>query len=189
MRRLCTLISCFLPLLIILSCKRENIIEYKTVENVTFYALPKGIERVSSLVSFQQLKMEGRDSTISNRKFIREFIGMINRLRPEYKEISIDIRSAAVIATGTGDTLIIAFGENHGTAILNDKGKDKWDYHEDTDMFLPSMTVNGTLMQDYPPLFDYIDKNVYATHPHDYWFNDETRRLLGIFRTMIESGE
>lgn len=189
MRRLCTFISCFLSLLILLSCKRESIIEYETVENITFYALPKGIERVSSLVSFQQLKKEGRDSTISNRKFIRNFIGMINRLRPEYYERSIDIRSAAVIATETGDTLIIAFGEKHGTAILNDRGKDKWDYYEDSDMFLPSMTVNGILMQDYPPLFDYIDKNVYAPHPHDYWFNDETRRLLGVFRTMIESGE
>ena len=125
MRRPGTLLLCFLLLLIILSCKRESIIEYEIVENITFYALPKGIERVSSLVSFQQLKMEGRDSTISNRKFIREFIRMINRLRPEYKERSIDIRSAAVIATETGDTLIIAFGENHGTAILNDRGKDK----------------------------------------------------------------
>ena len=189
MRRHYTLISCFLSLLIIISCKRENIIEYKTVDNITFYALPKGIERVSSLVSFQQLKMEGRDSTIFNRKFIREFIGMINRLHPEYKEHSIDIRSAAVIATETGDTLIIAFGEKHGTAILNDRGKDKWDYYEDTDMFLPSMTLNGIQMQDYPPLFDYIDKNVYAPHPHDYWFNDETRRLLGVFRTIIEAGE
>lgn len=189
MRRLCTLISYFLSLLIILSCKRESIIEYETVENITFYALPKGIERVSSLVSFQQLKMEGRDTTISNQKFIRKFIRMINRLRPEYKERSIDIRSAAVIAMEAGDTLIIAFGENHGTALLNDRGKDKWDYYEDTDMFLPSMTVNGILMQDYPPLFDYINKYVYAPHTNDYWFNDETRRLLGIFKTIIEDNE
>ena len=88
-----------------------------------------------------------------------------------------------------GDTLIIAFGENHGTALLNDRGKDKWDYYEDTDMFLPSMTVNGILMQDYPPLFDYINKYVYAPHTNDYWFNDETRRLLGIFKTIIEDNE
>lgn len=156
------------------SCENNKRIKLDQVESLVFYALPKGIDRASSIVSYQDLKKEGRDTLISDRTFILKFIGMVNKLQPG-KTKSIDMRSAVVIKQENGDSLIVAFGENWGTVVLRNGGKDKWIYDESNETFSPSMDVNGDFMKDIPALFRYINKHVYGPHSNDYWFNDSTR--------------
>ncbi len=176
------IISCLTALTFLIialqSCRQDVKIRLNQVENITFYAMPKGIERSHSLVSFQDLKREGRDTLITDSVFICDFVGMINGLSPDNSMKSIDIRSVAVIALDTRDSLFIAFGENGGTVILNDNGKDKWEYHKNLDLYLPSSSVNGVFMKDNPSLFQFIDEYVYGTHSNVYWFNDKTRSLV-----------
>ena len=108
--------------MILPSCKDEKRIKSNQVESLVFYAMPKGIDRASSLVSFRELKREGRDTLITDRTFIRKFIRMVNCLQPG-KMRSIDLRSAVIIKQETGDSLIIAFGENWGTVFLRNGEK------------------------------------------------------------------
>ena len=160
------------------SCEHHGKRGENQVENIVFYALPKGIDRFASLVSFQDLKREGRDTLITDKRFVRRFTRMVNRLTPTEERATIDMRSAAVIAMKTGDSLFIAFGENWSTVILNDNGKDEMVYDGILGYSLPSMTVNGVFMKDNPTLFHFIDKNVYAPHSNDYWFNDHTQEII-----------
>ena len=113
---------------------------------------------------------------ILDRTFIQKFIGMVNRLQPGETR-SIDLRSAVIVKQENGDSLIIAFGENWGTAILRNGGKDKWIYEESDNMFYPSMDVNGDFMKDSPSLFRFINRYVYGPHSNEYWFNDSTREI------------
>jgi len=114
---------------------------------------------------------------------------MVNRLTPDDERKSIDMRSAAVIATTAGDSLFIAFGENWSTVILKDNGADRWEYREDLGFSMPSMQVNGVFMKDDPSLFRFIDKYVYGPHSNDYWFSDTTREIIRLARELERSGE
>ena len=149
-----------------LSCEQKVNVLPEEVESITFYAMPKDTETPNAVVSFQTLRAY-RDTLIVDRSFIQEFTTMINKLTPDRKVKSMDMRSAAVIATKTGDSLFVAFGERWGTAILRDHGKDNSPFN-----------VNGTFMKDNPDLFRFIDEHVYGPHPRDYWFHDEVREFL-----------
>ena len=176
MKRLFLILLTLSPVFVLFSCNNQERIKPDQVESLVFYALPKGIDRASSIVSFQDLKKEGRDTLISDRTFILKFIGMVNKLQPGETK-SIDMRSAVVIKQENGDSLIVAFGENWGTVVLRNGGKDKWIYDESNETFSPSMDVNGDFMKDIPALFRYIDKHVYGPHANEYWFSDETREI------------
>ncbi len=162
--------------MILPSCKDEKRIKPDHVESLVFYAMPKGIHRPYSLVSFQELKREGRDTLILDRTFIQKFIGMVNRLQPGETR-SIDLRSAVIVKQENGDSLIVAFGENWGTVVLRNGGKDKWIYDESDNTFYPSMDVNGDFMKDSPSLFRFINRYVYGPHSNEYWFDDSTREI------------
>lgn len=167
------LIILFFPLLF-LSCEKKVSFLPEEVESITFYAMPKDIETPNDIVSFQTVKSGYRDTLIVDRDFIREFTTMVNGLTPDRSVKSMDMRSAAVLATKTGDSLFVAFGENWGTAILRDHGKDKSPFD-----------VNGQFMKDNPDLFRFIDERVYGPHPRDHWFDDEHRAFL----RMVEKTE
>ena len=166
MRHLALVITFSLFPFLLISCGHKKGIPPEQVESITFYAMPKGIERPSAMVSFQKVKSVYRDSVIVDRAFIREFTTMVNDLKPDRTVKGMDMRSAAVLATKTGDSLFVAFGEFGGTAILRDHGKDK-----------SPGRVNGQFMKDNPDLFRFIDEHVYGPHSNDYWFNDETRAI------------
>ena len=89
-----------------------------------------------------------------------------------------DMRSVAVLATKTGDSLFVAFGENWGTAFLRDHGKDKSPFD-----------VNGKFMKDNPDLLRFIDEHVYGPHPRDYWFQDEVREFLRLIERSNRVGD
>ena len=173
-RILVNIVSLFL--LLLPSCGQKEGIPPEQVESITFYAMPKGVETPSAIISFQTVKREFRDTLILDREFIQEFTTMINDLTPDRTVKGMDIRSVAAMATKTGDSLFVAFGENWGTAILHDHGKDKSPFR-----------VNGQFMKDNPELFRFIDEHVYGPHPHDYWFDDETRATLRFIREYTDS--
>ena len=174
MRHLALVITVSLFPFLLLSCGHKKGIPPEQVESITFYAMPKDIETPNAIVSFQTLKRGYRDTLIVDRDFIREFTTMVNDLIPDRTVNRMDMRSAAVLATKTGDSLFVAFGENWGTAILRDHGKDKSPFD-----------VNGKFMKDNPDLFRFIDEYVYGPHPRDYWFDDESRAFL----RMVERSE
>lgn len=171
----------FFPFLL-QSCGEQDRRQLSKVDNITFYAMPKGIDRPVNLVSFQELIRNGRDSLITDRVFIRRFTKMVNGLVPDNERESIDMRSAAIIAMKTGDSLFVAFGEKWGTVIMNDNGKDKWEYDEVLGFPLPSVHVNGVFMKDNSALFRFIDKYVYGPHTNDYWLDDDTKEVLKYIR-------
>ena len=175
-----------LSLFVINSCGC-NRIQVNKVESIVFYAMPKGVERNAALISFQELKREGRDTLITDREFIKKFTHLVNTLAPDESRKTIDIRSAAVISMDSGDSLFVAFGENFGTVILNDNGKDKWDFYEDLGISLPSIYVNGDYMKDNPSLFCLIDQFVYGPHSNDYWFNNETQDIIQFARKQVQN--
>ena len=166
------LVILFFPLLF-LSCEKKVRFLPEEVESITFYAMPKEIETPNAVVSFQTLRAY-RDTLIVDRDFIQEFTTMVNGLTPDRTVKGMDMRSVAVLATKTGDSLFVALGENWGTAVLHDHGKDKSPWH-----------VNGQFMKDNPDLFRFIDEHVYGPHPRDYWFDDEHRAFL----RMVEKTE
>lgn len=88
------------------SCVHESTIDIKNVDRVVFYAMPKGIERCASIVSFDDLKREARDTTITDRLFVKKFVRMANSLRPDRERAGMDMRSAAQIITRQGEIYI-----------------------------------------------------------------------------------
>lgn len=173
MKYLATAIVVLLFPFLFLSCEKKVRVLPEEVESITFYAMPKDTETPNAVVSFQTLRAY-RDTLIVNRDFIQKFTTMINMLTPDRTVKGMDMRSAAVIATKTGDSLFVAFGGRWGTAILRDHGKDKSPFD-----------VNGQFMKDNPDLFRFIDEYVYGPHPRDYWFDDESRAFL----RMVERSE
>ena len=83
MRYLGLIITVSLFPFLLLSCGHKKGIPPEQVESITFYAMPKGIERPSAMVSFQKVKSVYRDSVIVDRDFIREFTTMVNDLKPD----------------------------------------------------------------------------------------------------------
>lgn len=159
----------FASLSFCLSCKQSDSIDIDQVDSIVFYAMPKGVDRSTNIVSLDELIREGKDTTITDRSFIMKFIRRVNHLRLDKKRHTIDIRSAAIAKHGTDDILIVVFGESFGTAILKDGGKDKMVYDEFLEMFVPSMSINGDYMKDDPGIFRLIDKQIYGTQSNDYW--------------------
>lgn len=159
------------------SCVHESTIDIKNVDRVVFYAMPKGIERCASIVSFDDLKREARDTTITDRLFVNKFVRMANSLRPDRERTGMDMRSAAQIITRQGEIYTIAFGENWGIAFLNDTNNSE-----------PSpFRVNGRFMKDNPKIFSFIDKYVYGPHQNDYWFGDTERIFIKNVQEYYES--
>lgn len=159
----------FASLSFCLSCKQSDSIDIDQVDSIVFYAMPKGVDRSTNIVSLDELIREGKDTTITDRSFIMKFIRRVNHLRLDKKRHTIDIRSAAIAKHGTDNILIVVFGESFGTAILKDGGKDKMVYDEFLEMFVPSMSINGDYMKDDPGIFRLIDKQIYGTQSNDYW--------------------
>ena len=178
MKYLATTIVVLLFPFLFLSCEKKVRVLPEEIESITFYAMPKDMETPNAIVSFQTLKGAYRDTLIVDRSFIQEFTTMINKLTPDRTVKGMDMRSAAVIATKTGDSLFVAFGEGWGTAILRDHGKDKSPFD-----------VNGTFMKDNPDLFRFIDEHVYGPHPRDYWFHDEVREFLRLIERSNRMGD
>ena len=117
--------------------------------------MPKKVERPYAITSFFGLRLETRDTSITDRKRIKEFCHLLNCLEAEKELGYIDIRCAAVLKMKSGRDQCFCFGYTTG------------------------IQHNGCMsMKDYQPIFDFIENQIYATQPPDYWYDDDTKELI-----------
>lgn len=153
-KRVLTLWGTCLCVIITSNCAHRTRILSENVVKIDFYAMDKGIETSYSFKPEDVIR-SGRDTVITDRLFIDEFVTLINSLKP-VEEICSDNRAVAVIKTTVGEEIQIAFGYH-------------WGIH-----------LNGVRMNDDQRLFDFIDKYVYGPHEQVkyYWHPDEVREMM-----------
>jgi len=149
---------------LITSCGHQKRIHANQVDKIVFYAVAKGIDRCHSM-SWEEVMYEGRDTVITDRDFINEFIRLTNKLKPlESDYDGIDCRSVAFVKMQSGASIRMEFGYFH------------------------RIRIDGIQMSEDPLVFAFIDKYVYGPHEQDwyYWFTDEERRFLIKSRQYFE---
>ena len=144
----------FIVIVFLISCKPNARINEQDVESIHIYAMAKNIEFCHGIYSLREIQSQGMDTIITDRAFIKKFIGFVNNLRPMGKEYSIDCRCATVIQRKESPSITILFGESFGIVYEN------------------------CVMKDNPDLFKLIDEQVYGTQPEDYWFSESLRTIL-----------
>lgn len=147
---------------VLVSCDRSIHIDYKDIDEITFYCMGKRIERCNR-VDLESLLFNSRDTVITNKTFIKEFVSEVNKLVPDHNGPRGDYRVAAFIPIAKDDTVKICFGESFG------------------------IEYNGVVMKDRRSIFKLIDTRIYATQPYDYWFDDYSRTLHKSIREMDET--
>ena len=149
----------FSALSFLVSC-HHAMIDANQVEQIVFYPIPKGVDYCASLSCFRDvLRANGRDTIIVDRSDIREFCRLLNSLEFDEDLHSYDYRCGVVLKMKSGAENSFCFGESWG------------------------ILYNGCrTMEDYQPIFDFIDKNIYGTQTDDYWFSDSERRSIEFIR-------
>ncbi len=143
-----------LILISLTACHQERINENEVLE-ITFSVMPKRVETPIGVYTYFDLQHQGRDTCITDRKTIKEFVNLLNHLELEDEYYSIDLRCASILTMRTGRVVSFCFGENYG------------------------IVYNGCqIMADNQALFDFIDESIYGTQSEDYWFNDTMREML-----------
>lgn len=153
------------------SCSRKEFVKTDSVDSIVFYAMPKGIDFDHNYCSFYDMRRTYRDTLITDKAFIQTFCKKINKLQKDRSRRTLDMRAAAVVAMGNGDSLYVAFGESFGTVIMDDIYEDIMSSKDEYKKSLarPNIRLNGFPMKDDPSLFRMINEYVYAPHSNDYW--------------------
>lgn len=138
---------------LVFSCKGNGFINPNEIDHISFYCMSKGME-FPSAVTLSRLLSMGRDTVITDKGFINEFVKELNSLSPSSKRYNMDLRKAAFLCTNAGDTIKVLFGEYFG------------------------IELKGVIMNDSNSLFALIDERVYAPHPNYYWFPNSLRDFL-----------
>ena len=151
---------CFFSVLFLLLSCHHSMIDANQVEQIVFYPIPKGVEYCVSLDYFGDvLRANRRDTVIVDRSFIKEFCHLLNNLQYDKAFEFNDYRCGVVLKMKSGAENSFCFGESWG------------------------ILYNGCrTMEDYQPIFDFIDKNIYGTQTNDYWFSDSMRRSIEFIR-------
>ena len=149
----------FSVLSFLLSC-HNSMIDANQVEQIVFYPIPKGTEYCASLSCFRDvLRANGRDTVVVDQSDIREFCRLLNSLEFDEDLHSYDYRCGVILKMKSGAVNCYCFGESWG------------------------ILYNGCrTMEDYQPIFDFIDKKIYGTQPNDHWLSDHERKILGFIR-------
>ncbi len=149
----------FSALSFLVSC-HHAMIDANQVEQIVFYPIPKGTEYCASLSCFRDvLRANGRDTVVVDQSDIREFCRLLNSLEFDEDLHSYDYRCGVILKMKSGAENSFCFGESWG------------------------ILYNGCrTMEDYQPIFDFIDKNIYGTQTDDYWFSDSERRSIEFIR-------
>lgn len=144
------------------ACHQERINEKEVLE-IKFSVMPKRVETPIGVYTYFDLQHRGRDTCITDKKTIKEFVYLLNQLELEDEYYSIDLRCASVLKMKTGRVVSFCFGENNG------------------------IIYNGCqIMADNQAVFDYINNNIYGTQPEDYWLGEKMKMIL---KRMREDGQ
>ena len=124
-------------------------LEDEDVEQIIFYAIPRHTEFFNGIHSFEDLLARyggKRDTLITDRQFIKEYVSLLNNLRPTRME-SVDIRMATKITMKNGEIATVCLGALENRAII----------------------YNGKCMKPDDTLFNFILNNAYAPLLPGYW--------------------
>lgn len=136
------------------ACHQERINNNEVLE-IIFSVMPKRVETPIGVYTYFDLQHHGRDTCITDKKSIKEFVNLLNQLELENDYYSIDLRCASVLRMKTGRVVSFCFGENNG------------------------ILYNGCqIMADDEAVFNFIDNNIYGTQPEDYWLNEKMKMIL-----------
>ena len=151
---------CFFSVLFLLLSCHHAMIDANQVEQIVFYPIPKGVEHSASLSCFRDVwRANGRDTAIVDRPFIKEFCHLLNNLQFDKAFEFYDYRCGVVLKMKSGAENSYCFGESWGI-LYND----------------------CRTMEDYQPIFDFIDKNIYGTQSKEYWLSDYDREISEFIR-------
>ena len=137
------------------SCNKHPArIDANQVDSILFYTMRKGVEFSHGIHSLERLKRYSRDTIITDRAFIEQYVDLVNQLSPKGPFKPWDFRSASIIIMKDGKEHCLCFGESSGIDYDNNE------------------------MEDTRAIFDFIDGHVYAPHSWRYWCDDEEIRLV-----------
>lgn len=102
----------------------KTFVDYEDVEAVKFWYLPQWVETPVSIgnceevVQFTELN---RDTVISDPVFIKQYVDIINKLKPSGKELNYDLRVASLVKfKGNPENMRICISLYNGVVIKND---------------------------------------------------------------------
>ena len=162
MRRLICILA-ILSTITFVSCRQCEHIDPEDVDYIVFYAMPKNVDFCHGKYSIEDLLPNTRDSTITDKEFIRPFIRALNHLVIDEQVHLVDLRSAAVLHTTEERTITFTFGGDRG--IFRD----------------------GQKMKDNATVFKMIDQKIYAPHPYEYWLPDSVREAYRSIKKEVRS--
>lgn len=146
---------CFLLLYLcffIVSCSNGRI-KTNQVEMVTVYGIARGVEFSHGMRTIEDVRHNGRDTVILDKKVIRLIVDEINHLVVSRDSCSSDYRTAIILSLKKSKSVYVLLGEDHG------------------------ILYNGVKMNDTQSFFNLVNEYVYSSHNNDYWFSDYSRSL------------
>lgn len=128
------------------------------VDSIRFGTLPKSLLIESRLTTYGMVaslfKEHYKETVITDRALIKQYVSMINRLRPvrnkKRQDRGANLRTTSILHTRNGD-VYICFG------------------HSDTTLY------EGILMRDRKELFVFLDTLLYDPYPEEYWQSEQER--------------
>lgn len=137
---------------ILFACNNGREIDASQIDSVIVYAMPKGSEFSHGIHSFSELMREARDSTITNRVFIRRVVHEINQLDVAENRCMVDAKVGLILYHKNGERTYLLMGEFGG------------------------ICYNGKRMKERKSLHRLIDQTVYSPHSNEYWFYPDRAR-------------
>lgn len=124
----------------LISCSHSHYINVDHVEYIKFVYLPKGLETIKGLSSWEDVVSHENkiDTIILNKQFISEYVDFLNSTLETEDFISRDFRVVSLIKLNNGVKHYVCLGENNG-------------------IYFDSM-----ILQDNKQIFDFIDQHLYT---------------------------
>ena len=96
------------------SCIQREGIRANQINRVVVYGMARGIEFSHGMHSMEDVIRNGRDTTITDKPFLRSLSREINHLQRDNKSHLIDFRTAIVIFFSDNCYKCLLLGENNG---------------------------------------------------------------------------
>ena len=147
------------------SCSNTRIIDYEKVMEIEVFSIKKGTEYIYAINTVDAVKREGKDSVISDRDFIQQFVSYLNVLKEDKNDSdpSGDFRTAVIIKIMNKHPKTVLFGEHFGTVY------------------------QGKKMIDNKELFEYIDEKIYGPHPYEWWLTEQEKTIHRNMKIVLDS--
>ncbi|MCR4768834.1 MAG: hypothetical protein K5874_01285 [Bacteroidaceae bacterium] len=134
------LVTILLGFYSLLSCSHSHYINVDHVEYIKFAYLPKGLETIKGLSSWEDVVSHENkiDTIIDNTKFISEYVDLLNSTLETEDSVSRDFRVVSLIKLNNGKEHYVCLGENNG------------------------IYYDSIILQDNKQIFDFIDQHLYT---------------------------